>query len=301
MIENLLGMLNTFTDKYLYWFDFPRFNRIDFVEIIIISFLIYNILVWMKNTRAWALLRGIIVILLFCLVAALFQMNTILWIVARTVNVAVIAVVIVFQPELRRALESLGKKSILTTIFSFDTQRNQLRFSDKTIAEITKASFEMAKVKTGALIVVEQDMVLADYERTGIMLDSMVSSQLLINIFEHNTPLHDGAIIVRGDRIVSATCYLPLSDNMELSKDLGTRHRAAVGVSEVTDALVVVVSEETGHVSVAIGGKLFRNLDAENLKRKLGYIQKRSIDTDRFRVWRRRQKHVQENDETSDQ
>lgn len=299
MIQNLLGLLNTFIEKYLYWFDIPKFNRIDFVEIIIIALLVYNILVWVKNTRAWVLLRGIIIIILFCLVAAVFQMNTILWIVARTINIAVIAVVIVFQPELRRALESLGRKNFLTSIFNFDTQKDQVRFSDKTVSEITKASFEMAKVKTGALIVVEQDMMLTEYERTGIMLDSLVSSQLLINIFEHNTPLHDGAIIVRGDRIVSATCYLPLSDNMELSKDLGTRHRAAVGISEVTDALVVVVSEETGNVSVAISGKLFRNLDAENLKRKLGFIQKHSIDTDKFRLWRRRQKHVQKTDETS--
>lgn len=291
MIQNLLGLLNTFIEKYLYWFDIPKFNRIDFVEIIIIALLVYNILVWVKNTRAWVLLRGIIIIILFCLIAAVFQMNTILWIVARTINMAVIAVVIVFQPELRRALESLGRKNFLTSIFNFDTQKDQVRFSDKTVAEITKASFEMAKVKTGALIVVEQNMMLTEYERTGIMLDSLVSSQLLINIFEHNTPLHDGAIIVRGDRIVSATCYLPLSDNMGLSKDLGTRHRAAVGISEVTDALVVVVSEETGNVSVAISGKLFRNLDAENLKRKLGFIQKHSIDTDKFRLWRRRQKH----------
>lgn len=300
MIQNLLGMLNAFMDKYLYWFDFPKFNKIDFVEIIIISLLVYNILVWIKNTRAWVLLKGIIVIILFCLIAAIFQMNTILWIVAKAFNVAVIAVIIVFQPELRRALESLGRKNFLTSLFNFDSQKNQARFSDRTVLEITKAAFEMAKVKTGALIVIEQNMVLTEYERTGIMLDSLVSSQLLINIFEHNTPLHDGAIIVRGDRIVSATCYLPLSDNMELSKDLGTRHRAAVGVSEVTDALVVVVSEETGNVSVAIGGNLFRNLDAENLKRKLGFIQNRSIDTDRFRLWRRRQKNVQETDEATD-
>lgn len=300
MIQNLLGMFNTFIDKYLYWFEIPKFNRIDFVEIIIITFLVYSILAWIKNTRAWVLLKGIIVILVFCLIAAIFQMNTILWIIARVVNVAIMAVIIVFQPELRRALESLGRKNFLTGIFNFDSQKNQLRFSDRTVAEITKATFEMAKVKTGALIVVEQDMLLTEYERTGIMLDSMLSSQLLINIFEHNTPLHDGAIIVRGDRIIAATCYLPLSDNMELSKDLGTRHRAAVGVSEVSDALVIVVSEETGNVSAAIGGRLFRNMDAENLKRKLGFLQKRSIDTDRFKLWKRRQKNVQETDEASD-
>lgn len=292
-------MLRKFIDKFMFWFDFPKINAIDVLEIIIISFLVYNILVWIKNTRAWMLMRGIIVIVLFCLIAVVFRMTTILWIVGKTINVAVIAVIIVFQPELRRALESLGRKNFLTSIFNFDSQKNQARFSDRTVNEITKASFEMGRVKTGALIVIEQDMRLTEYERTGIELDSLVSSQLLINIFEHNTPLHDGAIIVRGDRIVAATCYLPLSDNMDLSKDLGTRHRAAVGVSEVSDALVVVVSEETGNVSVAFGGNIFRNMDAENLKRKLGFIQNRAIDTERFKLWRRRPKHVQESDETS--
>lgn len=300
MIENLLATFRTFMDNNVSTFEIPKINLVDIVEIIIISLLVYNILVWVKNTRAWVLLRGIIVIALFCLIAAIFQMTTILWIVEKTLNVAVMAVIVIFQPELRRALESLGRKNFLSGIFNFDSQKNQARFSDRTVTEITKACFEMAKVKTGALIVMEQDTPLTEYERTGIALDSLVSSQLLINIFEHNTPLHDGAVIVRGDRIVSATCYLPLSDNMELSKDLGTRHRAAVGVSEVTDALVVVVSEETGNVSVAFGGNIFRNLDPENLKRKLGFVQNRAIDTERFKLWKRRPKHVQENDETSD-
>ncbi len=301
MIQNLLATLRTFMDKHMSGFEIPKINVVDIVEIIIISFLVYNILVWVKNTRAWVLLRGILVIALFCLIAAIFQMTTILWIVGKTLNVAVMALIVIFQPELRRALESLGRKNYFSAIFNFDSQKNQARFSDRTVAEITKACFEMAKVKTGALIVMEQDMALTEYERTGIALDSLVSSQLLINIFEHNTPLHDGAVIVRGDRIVAATCYLPLSDNLDLSKELGTRHRAAVGISEVTDALVVVVSEETGNVSVAFGGNIFRNLDPENLKRKLGFVQKRAIDTERFKLWKRRpKKHVQENDEASD-
>ena len=299
MIQNLLGMVNAFVEKYLYGFSIPRFNRIDFVEIIIISLLVYNILVWVKNTRAWVLLRGIIIIVIFCLIAALFQMSTILWIVGKTINVAVIAVVIVFQPELRRALEQLGQKNFITSVFSFDSQKNQERFSERVVSEIVKATYEMAKVKTGALIVIEQDVVLREYERTGIPLDSLVSSQLLINIFEHNTPLHDGAILVRGERVVSATCYLPLSDNMELSKELGTRHRAAVGISEVCDALTIVVSEETGNVSIAVGGELYRNVDAEYLKGKLNFIRKGSMDVARFRIWKRRMKHVQENDEAS--
>lgn len=269
-----------------------RISTTDVVEIIIISFLIYEVMVWIKNTRAWMLFKGLVVLLAFSLVAAIFHMNTILWIVDKTINVGIIAVIIVFQPELRKALEQLGRKNLLTSIFTIESSKNnEQRFSDKTINELTKAVFEMAKVKTGALIVIEQDIKLNEYERTGIELDSVLSSQLLINIFEHNTPLHDGAIIVRGNRVISATCYLPLSDNLELSKDLGTRHRAAVGISEVTDSLTVVVSEETGRVSIAIGGELIRNIDADYLKNKLGFIQSRSIDVKRFKLWKGRGKN----------
>ena len=167
-----------------------------------------------------------------------------------------------------------------------------MRFSEKTINEIAKACYEMGKVKTGALIVIERDVMLNEYIRTGIPLDSLVSSQLLINIFEKNTPLHDGAVIVRGDRVVSATCYLPLTDSLSLSKDLGTRHRAAVGISEVSDSLTIVVSEETGKVSIALDGELYRNVDAEFLKNKLAYIQKREQDTSKVKSWRRRLKDV---------
>lgn len=300
MIDNLFAILNSFASRYLFWIDSPHIGKIDIVEMIIISFLIYNVLIWIKKTRAWNLLKGIIVVALFMMVAAMFQMNTILWIASKTINVAVIAIIIVFQPELRRALEQLGQRNFITSLFSFNSQKNQERFSERTVNEIVKASYEMAKVKTGALIVIEQDVVLTEYERTGIHLDSLLSSQLLINIFEHNTPLHDGAIIVRGERVVSATCYLPLSDNMGLSKELGTRHRAAVGISEVSDALTIVVSEETGNVSIAVGGELYRNVDADYLRGKLNFIRKGSMDVARFRLWKGRMKNVQENDETSD-
>ena len=299
MIQELFAFINSFASKYLFWIESPQITKIDIVEIVIISFLLYNILVWIKKTRAWNLLKGILVVAVFILIAAVFQMNTILWIVGKIVNVVAIAIVIVFQPELRRALEQLGQKSFLTSLFSFDSQKEQERFSEKVAGELVKATYEMAKVKTGALIVIEQNVVLSEYERTGIALDSLVSSQLLINIFEHNTPLHDGAIIVRGNRVVSATCYLPLSDNMELSKELGTRHRAAVGISEVCDALTIVVSEETGNVSIAIGGEVYRNVDAEYLRGKLNFIRKGSMDVSRFRIWKRRMRHVQKNDETS--
>lgn len=144
----------------------------------------------------------------------------------------------------------------------------------------------MGKAKTGALIVIEQNVMLTEFERTGIALDSILTSQLLINIFEHNTPLHDGAVIVRGDRIVAATCYLPLSDNMELSKELGTRHRAGVGVSEVTDSLTIIVSEETGNISIALKGKLMRAVTPEVLKQQLVIVQNKSIDTKKFKLWK---------------
>lgn len=301
MVQDLFAALNTFASKYLFWVDRPTITKTDIAEIIIITVLIYNILVWIKQTRAWNLLKGIIVVLVIVLIAAMFQMNTILWLASKTINVAVIAIIIVFQPELRRALEQLGQKNFFTSLFSFDSQKGQERFSERVTNEVVKATYEMAKVKTGALIVIEQDVNLGEYERTGIGLDSMVSSQLLINIFEHNTPLHDGAIIVRGERIVSATCYLPLSDNLSLSKELGTRHRAAVGISEVCDALTIVVSEETGNVSIAIGGELYRNVDAEYLKGKLNFIRKGAMDVARFRIWKRRMRHVQKNDEASGQ
>ena len=149
----------------------------------------------------------------------------------------------------------------------------------------------MGKVKTGALMVIEQNVLLTEYERTGIEVDGLISSQLIINIFEHNTPLHDGAVIIRGNRVISATCYLPLSDNMEISKELGTRHRAAVGISEVTDALTIIVSEETGHVSVTYEGKLYRNLDANGLREKISMIQNKEVeDNKKRRLWKGRAK-----------
>ncbi len=233
----------------------------DIVEIIIISFLLYHIMAWVKHTKVWVLMKGIIMILVFILFAILFEMNTIIWIVENVLSIAVIAVIVILQPELRRALEELGRKSFISGVMPFEKAPEE-RFSDKTVNDLVKASFEMGKVKTGALMVIEQNVLLTEYERTGIEVDAIISSQLIINIFEHNTPLHDGAVIIRGNRIVSATCYLPLSDNMEISKELGTRHRAGVGISEATDALTIIVSEETGNVSVTYEGQLYRNLDA---------------------------------------
>ena len=261
----------------------------DIVEILIISFLVYQIMTWIKNTKAWFLMKGIGIILIFILLAIIFEMNTILWIVENVLSIAVIAVVVVLQPELRRALEELGRKKFFASLMPFDKVQTE-RFSDKTVNDLVKASFEMGKVKTGALMVIEQNVKLTEYERTGIEVDGLISSQLLINIFEHNTPLHDGAVIIRGNRVVSATCYLPLSDNMEISKELGTRHRAGVGISEGTDALTIIVSEETGHVSVTYEGKLYRNLDANALREKLQLIQNKEVDEKKHRLWKGRAK-----------
>ena len=282
-----MNSIVTSLKKYIHVFDLPKVSVIDVLEIVILAFVIYHVALWIKNTRAWTLLKGIIVLLACYVIAYILGMNVIVWIFERTISIGITALMIVFQPELRRALEELGQKNIVSTLIPFDDTRNQNeRFSERSINEIVKATVEMAKVKTGALIIIEQDIDISEYERNGIELDSTISSQLLINIFEHNTPLHDGAVIIRGDRIVSATCYLPLSDNMGLSKELGTRHRAGVGISEVTDSLTIIVSEETGRISVAVGGKLLRNIDGDLLKKKLTEMQGKSGDEVEKKRWK---------------
>ena len=294
----LIAPIYAFADQYLSWLDIKSLTMIspiDVVEIIIIAFILYHFLVWMKNSRAWVLMRGILVVLAFLAIAAVFQMNTILWLAGKLFSVAVIALVIIFQPELRRALEQLGRTNFVAALFSRNFQKDSPDdYTEKTTSEIVKACFEMGKVKTGALIVIERETPLNEYIRSGIALDSLLSSQLLINIFEHNTPLHDGAVIVRGNRIVSATCYLPLSDNFRLSKELGTRHRAAVGVSESSDSVTVVVSEETGYVSLAVGGMLHRNIDADFLREKLNNLVVSSSASSPFEKFKRRLKDVSE-------
>lgn len=271
-IQNFLG-------KYINDSYFPSFQFTDILEILIISVIVYEIMLWIKNTKAWMLLRGMLTLGAFILIAAISRMHTILYLAEAAINVLAVGAVVVFQPELRRALEKLGEKNLFSNFNLWDKNRENQRFSDDTIEGIVKACFDMGSVKTGALIVVEQAIHLTEYEMTGIELDCKVSEQILVNIFEHNTPLHDGAVIIRGDRITSATCYLPLSDNMQISKDLGTRHRAALGMSEVCDALVIAVSEETGKVSLAMGGQLVRGVTPEYLTTRLSQIQYRMPDT----------------------
>lgn len=274
-MEQILSFLDSnITNLYI-----PKPGFVDILEIIIISFVIYHILLWLRNTRAWFLMKGVVSIMVMFMIAVILEMNTIIWIAQNVVYIGMIAVIVVLQPELRRALETLGKKNFLGAFWPMEFNRGEEGlFSDRTIKEVTKACVEMSKVKTGALIVVAQNDLLTEYENTGIEIDAAVSSQLLINIFEHNTPLHDGAVIIRGNRINSATCYLPLSDNMYLSKELGTRHRAGVGISEATDAMTLIVSEETGKISIAYKGDLMRNLKAEEIEVYLQKIQNKPTE-----------------------
>ena len=259
-MEAIWGTISEYVSKIS---RLPSIRLTDIVEIIIITILIYHIMVWIKRTKAWILVKGLVVLLSFTLVAVLFEMNTIIWLAEKTLGLGATAIIIVFQPELRKALEQIGRKNIITGIIPFDESKNtKERFSDKTVAELTKAAFALGKTKTGALIVMEQQ--------------DICFSPVTTCLFQ--------------DRIVSATCYLPLSDNMEISKDLGTRHRAGLGVSEVTDSMTIIVSEETGNVSIAMGGRLLRDIDAENLREKLITLQNKTIEEKKVKLWKGRRK-----------
>lgn len=289
-----MDAIRNFWTMHFSWLQLPTLSIrwTDILEIIILSFFIYHFLIWVRRTRTWVLLKGLLVLVFFVSLAYIFEMDTIKFLITRGMDVAMVAAVIVFQPELRRALEQLGEQKLLSNLMSFDGLKDiQERFSDKTVDELVKGTMAMARVKTGALIVIEKNTPLTEYERTGIQVDAIVSSQLLINIFEHNTPLHDGAVVIRGNRITAATCYLPLTDNMSISKDLGTRHRAAVGVSESTDSITIVVSEETGRVSVAEGGVLSRIPDAESLKKVLSNVKEETVSLNRLKIWKGRLKN----------
>ncbi len=258
---------------------------IDIVQVLLLAYLVYKLLMWMKSTRAYSLLKGILFILAFVVAANILNMEVIVWILGNMGMAAMVAVVIIFQPELRKVLEQMGRSNFFRGLLSINRQAdNNKRFTDHTINELVRASFEMGDVKTGALIVVERESSLNEFERTGIEIDAVVTGQLLINIFEHNTPLHDGAVIIRNDRVAAATCYLPLTDNMGLSKKLGTRHRAGVGVSEVTDSLTIIVSEETGNVSYAQNGRLRTAVSPSELREALMEVQ--NIYPDKIRLFK---------------
>jgi len=284
-----------------------QIELIDIVQILLIAFFVYHLIRWLQNTKAYTLMKGIFLIGVFVIIANVLKMQTILWLFGNIGGAAITAVVIIFQPELRRVVEQIGEKNPLSAISFASGQEENERFSDKTINELVRASFEMGEVKTGALIVIEKTITLEEYEKTGIPIDGVLTSQLLINIFEHNTPLHDGAVIVRNNRVTAATCYLPLSDNMDLNKNLGTRHRAGVGISEVTDSFTIIVSEETGNVSYASGGELHTAVTPSDLREQLHKIQKLAKKPEEkkgwhiVRKWRERRNEKENSKKASEQ
>ena len=292
-----MNTIISFFRDYVAWLTIPEFTITDALEILIIAFAFYHIILWIKDTRAWVLLKGMIILGIIFLVALVLEMNVVLWVFQNAMVVGIVALIVIFQPELRNALEQLGRKNILSSLpFENQKSRNE-RYTEESIKGIIKAVYDMAKVKTGALIVVERNIQCREHERTGIPVDAEISSQLLVNIFEHNTPLHDSAVIIRDNRIVAATCYLPLSNNLLVSKELGTRHRAGLGISEISDSLTIIVSEETGYVSLARDGKLYRKIDADTLQIRLQEASKRSSDDKKLKWWKGRKKNEKKVDE----
>jgi diadenylate cyclase len=237
----------------------------DFFDILVVSFLIYKLMTWIKNTRAWILFKGLITILIIFLLSSYFNLTALYFLISKAFNVGLIAIIILFQPEIRKALEQIGKQKFMTNFNNFNNKNKNENLSKKSIIEITEAIDYMAKKKTGALIVLTKKVPLGDFEQTGIAVDSLISKELIINIFEDKTPLHDGALIISENRIKAASCILPLSQS-NLQCELGTRHRAAVGLSEISDAYIFIISEERGKISLAKNGKILLNLEIKELK-----------------------------------
>ncbi|WCK54806.1 diadenylate cyclase CdaA [Aneurinibacillus sp. Ricciae_BoGa-3] len=257
----------------------------DAADILIVSYLIYKVIMLLRGTRALQLLKGIMVIVVLMVASSYLQLQTLHWLMNQALTYGVVAILIIFQPELRRGLEQLGRGSLFSRSLKPD-EEIVINFVEST----AKAVFYMAKRRIGALIVIEQETGLSDYIETGISIEAKTSSELLINIFIPNTPLHDGAVIMRKDRVMAAGCYLPLSENPTISKELGTRHRAAIGLSEVSDAITLVVSEETGQVSIAMNGEIIRNLSKENLS---SFLQEKLVSKGKpgSALWQRRVKN----------
>jgi len=256
---------------------FTQFSLGDVFDILIIAVLLYKLIIWTKQTRAYQVLKGFGLLFLCYFLSEVFSLNTLSWVLGTVVKSSVLVVVVLFQPELRRAFEHIGRGKI----FDKSAWSNVPQEGSNTVREIQRAVLNLSKRRVGALIVIEQRVALGDVLVTGTRINGMITSALIENIFEPNTPLHDGAMIVRGNTIVAAACILPLSDAVDISRELGTRHRAALGVSGVSDSVTIVVSEETGTISVAREGKLVRYLDAKALKDLLDgiYLKQNSSGT----------------------
>lgn len=261
----------------------PSMRISDVVDILIVAIFIYIIMNWIRETRAWSLFKGVMVILILSILSFRLNLYTTYWIIQETFSVGVMAILILFQPEFRKGLEQIGKGSLTRNIFNSNSQEEII--PKNILDEILTACFAMSKVKTGAIIVVEQKVALGDFEESGIPIDAIVTNQLLINIFENKTPLHDGAVLIRNNRIKRATCILPLTQS-EIGLELGTRHRASVGASEVSDAYIFVVSEETGSVSIAHNGKLHRNLTRQQIEDI--FKQQEKQNAKKINIWKGR-------------
>ncbi|MFD3261612.1 diadenylate cyclase CdaA [Paenibacillus lentus] len=235
----------------------------DIIDILIVTYIIYHLILLVRGTRAVQLLKGILFLVVIWAVSTWFDLYTLKWLMNQMFTFGVLAIFIIFQPELRRALEQLGRGKLFGRNMADEEEFG------KEVSEVIKAINYLSRRKIGALIVFERDTGLNEYTESGIPIQSVISSQLLINIFIPNTPLHDGAVIIQGQRIAAAACYLPLSENPFISKELGTRHRAAIGISEVADAISIIVSEETGQISLAVDGQVVRDINEESLISKL--------------------------------
>ena len=248
-------------------------SPLDIIDILIVAAIIYKVYEMLQETRAITLLKGLAVLLTVAVICSWLNLHVISWLLQKSISVMAVALPIVFQPELRRALEHLGKGKLLGKSVFLDDKEAQ-----NVVDELVKTSKSLSASKTGALIVIERDMKLNDISSTGIHIDGLITSEFLLNVFIPNTPLHDGAAIVRGDRLIAAGCLLPLTENRDLSTELGTRHRAAIGLSEQCDALVLVVSEETGTISIAENGHIMRHLDSDTLEAALkpAFVNSRS-------------------------
>lgn len=265
------------------YFQLPTISFINIIDMLVVAALIYKLFLWIKGTRAVQLLKGLVVLLIATTVSNWLGLYTINWILKSIQGMLIVAIPVVFQPELRRALERLGRGKFFVRPLIFLGEEDTTRI----INEIIRAVLVMAKNKMGALIVIERETGINDYIETGVKLDCVISGEFLINIFIPNSPLHDGAVVVRGDRVASAGCFLPLTENPNLSQELGTRHRAAIGISEISDSVAIIVSEETGIISTAHDGKLTRYLDEKTLRETLtGMLDQRVMNQASFWNWR---------------
>jgi len=246
-------------------FQLPTISFINILDMLVVAALIYKLFLWIKGTRAVQLLKGLVVLVVATTISDWLGLYTINWILTNIRTMVIVAIPVVFQPELRRALERLGRGKFFARPLVFLGEEDAARV----INEIVRAVSVMAKNKMGALIVLERETGISEFVETGVRLDSLVSGEFLINIFIPNSPLHDGAVIIRGDRVAAAGCFLPLTENPNLAKELGTRHRAAIGITEISDSIALVVSEETGSISMAHEGRLTRYLDEKGLKEVL--------------------------------